>query len=87
VSIYYRGLRETPASAATIAELAFPLTAIGINWIAFDAVLTATQWLGVAVLSATIVLMTRLSARGADRVGVILSPPRWEAETRPATTP
>src|SRR5205814_7145540 len=32
--LYYRGLRQTPASQATIAELAFPVTASLLNWYA-----------------------------------------------------
>jgi drug/metabolite transporter (DMT)-like permease len=56
--LYYRGLRRTPASVATIAELAFPLSAILINRLAFGEIPTATQWAGVAVLSATLVAMS-----------------------------
>jgi DME family drug/metabolite transporter len=68
--LYYRGLRTTPASSATIAELTFPLTAIAVGALVFGATLTATQWLGAAVLVATITTMALL-ARGGDRgVGV-----------------
>jgi drug/metabolite transporter (DMT)-like permease len=56
--LYYRGLHTTPASIATLAELAFPLSAIIVNWLAFGATLTLTQWVGVAVLMATLVIMT-----------------------------
>jgi DME family drug/metabolite transporter len=56
--LYYRGLHTTPASIATLAELAFPLSAIIVNWLAFGATLSATQWVGVAVLMATLVIMT-----------------------------
>lgn len=70
--VYYRGLTSTPASAASIAELAFPLTAVVINYVAFDAVLTASQWLGLIVLSGTMVTMTWMGRgrRGAARIGV-----------------
>ena len=57
--IYYRGLSRTPASSATLAELAFPLTAILIGWAVFDTVPTSTQWVGILVLSGTIVVMSR----------------------------
>lgn len=57
LALYYRGLQRTPASVATLAELAFPLSAIVINRLAFGVTLTATQWCGVAVLSATLVVM------------------------------
>lgn len=55
--VYYRGLRGTPASAATIGELAFPLTALVVVYLAFDATLTATQWVGAVVLATTMVTM------------------------------
>jgi drug/metabolite transporter (DMT)-like permease len=72
--LYYRGLRETPASAATLAELAFPISAITINYFAFDAVLVSTQWIGVAVLSATIVAMGLAASRGTRAIGIELPP-------------
>lgn len=62
--LYYNGLRSTPASAATLAELAFPLTATGINYLAFGTVLTASQWVGVALLAGTITVMSWLSRTG-----------------------
>ena len=68
--IYYKGLTSTPASSATLAELAFPLTAILIGWAVFDTVPTGTQWAGIAVLSATIVVMSRAAQRGAEALGV-----------------
>ena len=39
--LYYYGLRSTPAVAATIAELAFPITAILVGYFKFGQVLTA----------------------------------------------
>jgi drug/metabolite transporter (DMT)-like permease len=68
--IYYKGLATTPASSATLAELAFPLTAILIGWSIFDTIPTATQWIGIALLSATIVTMTRAAGRGVESLGV-----------------
>lgn len=52
--IYYRALRRTPASRATIAELAFPVTAAVVGVVFLDSRLTATQWLGLAVVAASI---------------------------------
>ena len=60
--VYYKGLSRTYASSATLAELAFPLTAILIGWSVFDAVPTASQWVGIIILTATITVMS-LSAR------------------------
>ncbi len=31
--IYYRGLKDTKASVATLAELGFPMAAVLVNWI------------------------------------------------------
>jgi len=56
--LYYRGLRTTPASVATLAELAFPLSAIIVNRLAFGATLTPTQWTGVVLLMLTLVVMS-----------------------------
>lgn len=74
--LYYQGLRATPASAATLAELAFPLSAVGLNYFVFGTVLTSTQWLGVALLAVTIVTMTLLSQRGSqEAIGVRVGEP------------
>ena len=71
LAIYYRGLQTTPASAATVAELAFPLSAVVVNRVAFGDVLTATQWVGIVILTSTIVTMTGLSSRGSRFIGVV----------------
>ncbi|MGH2820413.1 MAG: EamA family transporter, partial [Actinomycetota bacterium] len=68
--LYYRGLRETPASAATLAELAFPVSAVTINYLAFGTTLGLTQWLGLAVLSATILAMGLAGSRGTRALGI-----------------
>ena len=48
--IYYRGLKFTSASVATLAELTFPVAAVVVNWIFLDATLTSMQIVGSAVL-------------------------------------
>lgn len=48
--IYYKGLGNTRASIATIAELAFPFSAVFINWIFLDASLQLEQILGAVIL-------------------------------------
>jgi drug/metabolite transporter (DMT)-like permease len=55
--LYYRGLRGTPASAATLGELAFPLTTLLVGYLAFGDSLSVTQWIGVAVLTSTMTIM------------------------------
>lgn len=71
LTVYYKGLSTTPASSATLAELAFPLTAIIIGWSVFDTVPSATQWIGIVTLSATIVVMSRAAQRGREALGVV----------------
>ena len=54
LTLYYRGLRRTPASRATLAELAFPLTAALVGVVVLGATLTGTQWLGLLVVAASV---------------------------------
>jgi drug/metabolite transporter (DMT)-like permease len=82
LTLYYRGLRETPASAATLAELAFPLTAVTVNYLAFDARMVGSQWVGLVVLSAAIVAMGLASMRGNRAIGIEL--PTAAARDEPA---
>ncbi|HEX6254271.1 MAG TPA: DMT family transporter [Euzebyales bacterium] len=69
--LYYRGLRTTPASAATIAELTFPVTAITLGAVVFGSTLTPTQWLGAGVLVATITVLALRARRGNRGVGIV----------------
>jgi drug/metabolite transporter (DMT)-like permease len=55
--VYYRGLSWTPAAAATLGELTFPLRALVLDYLAFGTTLSVTQWMGLAVLVATITSM------------------------------
>lgn len=66
--IYYRGLGGTPASAATLAELAFPASALVVNYLAFGDTLTATQALGLVLLVVTLVVLSSLQRSGAPAV-------------------
>lgn len=68
--LYYYGLRSTAASAATLAELAFPLTAAIINYLAFGTTLTSTQIAGTVVLAATITTMAWLGNRDIRSIGL-----------------
>jgi drug/metabolite transporter (DMT)-like permease len=58
--LYYRGLRTTPAPVATIAELAFPATALVVNWFAFGTTINGWQLAGFAILWATIAMIYRV---------------------------
>ena len=68
--LYYRGLRRTPASAATLGELGFPVSALLVNYLAFGAVLTATQAVGTIFLVATLMVMAVTGRRRATNLGV-----------------
>jgi len=72
--LYYHGLRATPASAATLAELAFPLAAVGLNYVVFGTTLTSSQLLGAVLLAGTITIMSLLSRVGDQAMGVSTGP-------------
>jgi DME family drug/metabolite transporter len=57
LTLYYYGLRKTPATLASLAELAYPVTAGIVGYLAFGAELRWSQWLGVAVVIAVVTLL------------------------------
>jgi DME family drug/metabolite transporter len=57
LTLYYYGLRKTPATLASLAELAYPVTAGIVGYVAFGAELGWSQWLGVAVVIAVVTLL------------------------------
>ncbi|MBN1779246.1 MAG: DMT family transporter [Candidatus Buchananbacteria bacterium] len=64
--IYYYGLKQVKASVSTICELAFPLSAIILEFIFRGQLLTWSQWLGTIVMLIAIYqvsLMTKNSAK------------------------
>jgi len=71
--LYYRGLKTTPAATATLAELAFPATALIVNAIAFGTVPTGTQFVGAALLAGTVVAVGLMDARGSSAVWIDLN--------------
>jgi len=48
--LYYYGLNKVKASVSTIAELAFPLSAILLEFVLRGRVLSLSQWVGVIIL-------------------------------------
>jgi drug/metabolite transporter (DMT)-like permease len=52
--IYYRGLANTAASRATLAELAFPATAALVGVLYLNSHLDGSQWLGLAIVAASV---------------------------------
>ena len=59
--IYYRGLKTTKASVSTIVELAFPVTAIAIDYFLYETVLTTTQYIAAAILMFAMYRVARLN--------------------------
>lgn len=68
--LYYRGLASTPASLATIAELAFPITGILVNLLFVTPRQSLTGWqaAGIAVLVGSIVALDLTNARRPARL-------------------
>ena len=58
--LYYRGLSSTRASHATLAELAFPATAVALNWAVLGVGVNAGQVVGFFLLWAAIYALGRL---------------------------
>ncbi|WP_205745936.1 DMT family transporter [Egibacter rhizosphaerae] len=79
--VYYRGLRGTPAASATLAELAFPLSSLVVNYVAFGAVLTTSQVVGVALLAGTIAVMGVAHQRRPEAAGVAVPTRSGRVET------
>lgn len=82
LTLYYRGLRGTPAASATLAELAFPMSALVVNYLAFGTVLSASEWAGLALLAGTITVMSLAHRRSPRTAGVAL-----QGQDRPAEAP
>ena len=57
--IYYYGLKHVKASHSTIYELFWPLSAVAIDWIVRERILTPVQFIGGAILIVSIILLTR----------------------------
>lgn len=61
---YYYGLNKLPASHATLYELFWPLSAVGLDWFIRGNILSLTQWVGAILLLGSILLLTRKSNNG-----------------------
>ena len=57
LSIYYVGLKRTPAVLASLAELTYPAVAVVAGIYAYSAHLRWTQWLGVVVIVGVVTLL------------------------------
>lgn len=61
--IYYRGLKTTPARISAIVELAFPLTAVVIDYALYDTTLVWSQYVAAAVLLYAMYRVAQLNTR------------------------
>ncbi|AWB44199.1 EamA family transporter [Paenibacillus sp. CAA11] len=57
--LYYKGLSNTKASIATLAELSFPMVGVIINWAVFQEVVTLAQCLGFILIWTTLFMISR----------------------------
>ena len=62
IFLYYYGLKRIPASVASICELAFPLTAVILEFTLRDNILSPIQWAGALILLFSILRVTRIRA-------------------------
>ena len=60
IFIYYWGLKRVLASRATIFEMAFPVSAIILEFILHDNVLSAGQWVGTVIVLGAITIIINL---------------------------
>ena len=61
IFLYYFGLKRIPASVASICELAFPLTAVILEFVLRDNILSPIQWAGALILLFSILRVTRIT--------------------------
>lgn len=73
LALYYIGLRTTAAARATLAEMAFPVTAAIIGVGLLGAELVPTQWLGLAVVVASVAALG-LRERSGEPVVTVADP-------------
>ena len=57
--IYYYGLKHLPASHTTLYELAWPLSAVFLDWIVRGRMLSPAQFLGAVMLLAAMILLAQ----------------------------
>ncbi|PIR46971.1 MAG: EamA family transporter [Candidatus Vogelbacteria bacterium CG10_big_fil_rev_8_21_14_0_10_45_14] len=67
---YYYGLKRTPARVCTLYELAWPASAIFIDYFMFGNTLSATQFLGIAVLVVAVYMATKEAVKSGEEIGL-----------------
>lgn len=61
IFLYYYGLKNISASSATVFELAFPLTAVLLEYFLHGNLLSVMQWIGVAILMFSMWQVTKIT--------------------------
>jgi drug/metabolite transporter (DMT)-like permease len=61
IFLYYYGLKRISASVASICELAFPLTAVVLEYLVHGNILSLVQWIGAAVLLISILKVSGIN--------------------------
>ncbi len=56
--IYYQGMKVTRASVACLLELAYPLTAVLLNWIFLGSILNSVQIVGALLIVASVTILS-----------------------------
>ncbi len=60
IFLYYYGLKNISASSSTIFELAFPLTAVLLEYFVHGNILSLSQWVGVAILMFSMFMIAKI---------------------------
>jgi drug/metabolite transporter (DMT)-like permease len=68
LSLYYIGLKRTPAMMASIAELTYPAIAVMAGIYAYNSQLRWTQWIGVCMIIGTVTLLPMQRRRDVVKV-------------------
>jgi len=63
IFIYYYGLKKIPASRATIYELAFPVTAVLLDYFVNNSIMGPAQWVGAALIFGAMIRITQTRNR------------------------
>lgn len=66
LALYYYGLKRSKASIAGLAELAFPLLAIFVNYLFLGETLTEIQLLGAGILIVTVASLSYINAKSIE---------------------
>jgi len=61
IFLYYYGLKRISASVASICELAFPLTAVVLDYFVHNNILSPVQWIGTGVLIISILKVSGIN--------------------------